>query len=78
MTDSNPDRDKRQHKVLARLSPEERLRLAMAWSNQVRDLAWAGFRRRHTGIPEERLPVMFLRELYGIDMPEPSGRQGNE
>ena len=78
ITDTKPEAEKRQHEIFARLSPEERLRLAMAWSDQVRDIAWAGFRRRHPGLSVERLRAMFVRELHGIEMPEPPGRERDE
>ena len=78
ITDTTPDADKRQHEIFERLSGEEKVRLAMAFSDTVRDIAWAGFRRRHSSLSEEVLRTLFLREVHGIELPERSESQSNE
>lgn len=69
VSDTTPEAGKKQEELFKRLSGEEKLLIAMAWSDILRDIAWAGFRERHRGIPEERLRVMFLEELHGIQLP---------
>jgi len=76
--DTTPEAEKRQQEILTRLSGEDRVCLAMKLSDTVRDLAWAGFCLRHSGVSEERLRVLFLRELHGIEVPERSERQSRE
>lgn len=78
ITDTTPEAEKRQQEIVARLGGEEKLRQAMEFSDTVRDMAWAGFCLRHPGLSEEKLRVMFLGELHGIKMPEPSGWQRDE
>ncbi len=68
ITDTTPEAEKRQHVIFERLSGEEKVRLAMAFSDTVRDIAWAGFCRRHPSVSEETLRVMFLEEVHGIEL----------
>jgi len=76
--DTTPEAEKRQEEIFARLSGEEKLRLAMEFSDTIRDIAWAGFCQRHPGVSEETLRVGFFRELHGIELPERSGRPRHE
>lgn len=78
ITDTTLEAQERQHDIFERLRGEERLRLAMAFSDTVRDIAWSGFCRRHPGLAVERLREMFLQELHGIEVPERSGRPDHE
>lgn len=78
VSDTIPEAEKKQREVFERLTGAEKLRLAMAWSDTVRDIAWAGFCHRHPEVLGERLRVMFLRELHGIELPERSPRQSHE
>jgi hypothetical protein len=68
ITDTTAEAEKRQNEIFERLSGEEKVRLAMAFSDTVRDIAWAGFRRRHPSVSEEILRVMFLEEVHGIEL----------
>ena len=77
ITDTTPEAEKRQQEIFERLSGEEKVRLAMALSNNVRDIAWDGFLRRHPEVSEETLRVMFLEEVHGIELPGRPGSQGN-
>ncbi|MFC1896701.1 hypothetical protein ACFL0Q_08620 [Thermodesulfobacteriota bacterium] len=70
ITDTTPEAEARQHEILLAMNGEQRLRLAMAWSDTIRDICWAGFRRRHPSATEKELRVMFLMELHGIDLEE--------
>lgn len=72
VSDTPPKARKKQEELFKRLSGEEKLLIAMAWSDAIRDIAWAGFCQRHAGIPEERLHVMFIEELHGIRLPSRS------
>jgi hypothetical protein len=75
ITDTTAEAEKRQHEIFERLSGEEKLRLAMALSDCVRDIAWAGFRRRHPWLSEETMRAMFLEDLHGIESPRRSKGQ---
>ena len=78
ITDTTQEAKKRQHEIFDRLSGEEKVRLAMAFSDTVRDIAWAGFRRRHPSVSEEILRTLFLQELHGMELPGQSESQSNE
>jgi hypothetical protein len=66
--DTTAEAEKRQNEIFERLSGEEKVRLAMAFSDTVRDIAWAGFCRRHPSISEETLRAMFLKEVHAIEL----------
>jgi hypothetical protein len=68
IADTTAEAEKRQNEIFERLSGEEKVRLAMAYSDTVRDIAWAGFCRRHPSFSEETLRVMFLKEVHGIEL----------
>jgi hypothetical protein len=68
LNDTTAEAEKRQHEIFDRLSGEEKVRLAMEFSDAVRDIAWAGFCRRHPSVSEETLRVMFLEEVHGIEL----------
>ena len=66
--DTTAEAEKRQNEIFERLSSEEKVRLAMAFSDSVRDIAWAGFCRRHSSVSEETLRAMFIEEVHGIEL----------
>ena len=76
--DTTPEARKRQNAIFERLSGEEKVRLAMAFSDTVRDIAWAGFRRRHPSVSEEMLRTLFLQEVHGMELPGRSESQSDE
>jgi hypothetical protein len=75
--DTSADAENRQLEVFKLLSGEENVRVAMAFSDTVRDFAWAGFRQRHPSVSEETLRVMFLQEVHGIELPARSKSESN-
>ena len=70
ITDTTPEAEERQREIFRAMNGEQRLCLAMAWSDNVRDIAWAGFQRRHPSASEKELRAQFLREVHGIEMEE--------
>jgi hypothetical protein len=52
------------------MSGESKLLLAMAFSVQIRDIAMEGLGRRHPSAPEEALKAIFIKEIYGVIMPQ--------
>jgi len=78
MTDTTAEDKKRQEEIFERLSGEEKVRLAMVFSDTVRDIAWAGFCRRHPSISADVLRVKFLKEVHGIEMQKRSEDQSDE
>jgi hypothetical protein len=69
-TDTTPAAQKRQHEIFRRMSGERRLLLAMAFSDQIRDIAMEGLRRRHPSASEEALKAIYIKEIYGVIMPQ--------
>jgi hypothetical protein len=70
ITDTTPAAQKRQHEIFRRMSGERRLLLAMAFSDQIRDIAIEGLRQRHPSASEEALKAIFIEETYGVTMPQ--------
>jgi hypothetical protein len=65
-TDTTPATQNRQHEIFKRMSGERRLLLAMSFSDQIRDIAIEGLRRRHPSVSEEDLKAIYFREIFGI------------
>jgi hypothetical protein len=70
ITDTTPSAQKRQHEIFKRMSGERKLLLAMEFSDQIRDIAMEGLRRRHPSASEEALKAIFIKEIYGVTMPQ--------
>ena len=64
--DTAPAAQKRQHEIFKRMSGERRLLLAMSFSDQIRDIAIEGLRRRHPSVSEEDLKELYFKEIFGI------------
>ncbi len=77
-TDTTAEAQKRQHQIFARLSGDQKVRLAMELSDAARDIGWEGFCRRHPLVSEERLRAMFFTEIHGIESRKRSEGQGDE
>jgi hypothetical protein len=77
-TDTTTAAENLQNEIFMRLSGVQKVRLAMAFSDTVRDITWAGFHRRHPLVSENVLQAMFLEEMHGIKLTERSKGQGNE
>jgi hypothetical protein len=65
-TDTTLSAKKRQHEIFMRMSGERRLLLAMSFSDQIRDIAIEGLRRRHPSVSEEDLKELYFKEIFGI------------
>ncbi|SPJ15509.1 hypothetical protein SBDP2_380008 [Syntrophobacter sp. SbD2] len=78
ITDTTAEAEKRQNEIFARLSGDQKVRLAMEFSDTLRDIAWEGFCRRHPSVSEQRLRAMFFEEIHGIESPKQSEGQGDE
>jgi hypothetical protein len=68
ISDTTPKAKDRQHWIFARMTGEERIRAAMALSDQVRDIALAGLRNRHPQLGEKALLELFFKEIQGIEI----------
>jgi hypothetical protein len=68
ITDTTPAAQKRQHEIFKRMGGERRLLLAMSFSEQIRDIAMEGLRRRHPSVSEEDLKALYFKEMFGINI----------
>lgn len=57
-----------QLECLRRMSPQERLRRACAWSGQVRRMAFDAIRRRHPEYSEDEVRLSFIELTYGKEL----------
>jgi len=78
ITDTTAEAERRQNEIFARVSGEQKVRLAMELSDTVRDIAWEGFCRRHPLVSEERLRAMFFAEIHEIESRKRAEGQGYE
>ena len=75
ITDTTPAAGLRQHDIFRRMSGERRLLLAMAFSDQIRDIAMEGLRQRHPSEQEGTLKAIYFKEMYGITLPQQPERK---
>ena len=54
--------------VLKRMSPEERLRIAIAMSEEAREITRSGIRMRHPLWSERQVERALLESLYGREL----------
>ena len=66
--DTSPDARRIQQAVWRRMSPSERVDLAVAMSEEAREIAAAGIRSRHPDWSGERVRHALLESLYGSDL----------
>jgi hypothetical protein len=76
VADTTPAAEKRQHEIFMSMSGERRLLLAMAFSDQIRDIAIEGLRRRHPLASEEDLKAIYFKEMLGVEIPHRTQRLG--
>ena len=75
ISDTTPAADRRQHEIFKQMSGERRLLLAMSFSDQIRDIAIEGLRRRHPSVSEENLKAIYFKEMFGVTIPYLSERK---
>lgn len=68
--DTAPDARRVQIEVLRRMAPEERVRVAVAMSEEAREITSAGICASHPGWTEERVLRELLTRIYGADLVE--------
>jgi hypothetical protein len=78
MRDTTPEAEKRQEEIFKRLSGDQKVRLAMAFSDNMRDIALVGLRFRHPSASEEALRAILLREVHGIEIRKTRGASKDE
>jgi hypothetical protein len=71
--DTGKDEEDRQHQIFKRMSGEEKVLRAMAFSDFVGDLALAGLRRRHPEASELQLRMLFIKDVHGVEIRRLSG-----
>ena len=57
-----------QLKCVRRMTPQERLRRACAWSGQIRRMAFQAIRRRHPEYSEDEVRLRFIELTYGKEV----------
>ena len=70
LTDTDPDAARVLVELLRRAAPGQRASLALSLSTSVRDLAYAGIRRRSPGISALEAGLEFVAIHYGRDLAE--------
>jgi hypothetical protein len=68
ISDTTPEAESYQHQIFARMTGDERVCAAMALSDQMRDIALAGFRNRHPQWGEKEIMEIFIKEIHGIEI----------
>ena len=65
-SDTSPEAAAIQAEILRRMTPEQRLRLALDASESMRNVARTGLRHRHPELSEEELSRELMRLMYGF------------
>ncbi len=66
MHDTSPEAAAIQQAIFRRMTPEQRLRLALEMSESMRDIALAGLRSRRPELSEAELSRELIRLMYGV------------
>ncbi len=64
-TDTSPEAVAVQLECLRRMTPQQRIRKTCAMSRQVRKMAFNAIRRRHPGLDEGEVQLLFIELTYG-------------
>jgi hypothetical protein len=64
-TDTSPEAMAVQLDCLRRMTPRERIQKMCSLSRQVRRMAFDAIRRRHPGLPETEVQLLFIELTYG-------------
>jgi hypothetical protein len=67
--DTTPEAWARWNGIFERMTGEQRLRLALEMSADLREIRLAGIRVRHPGASDEEVVRLLVREDYGIELP---------
>jgi hypothetical protein len=67
-SDTSPEALAVQSDAWRQMGPDGRTRMALAFSDELREAARAGIRRRHPTYDDEQMKRAFVRMLYGDDV----------
>jgi hypothetical protein len=70
ISDTHPRAAEVQAEIFRRMTPAQRLRLALEMSESMRNVALAGLRNRHPELSEKELARELMRIMYGF-VPRP-------
>lgn len=65
ISDTSEDALAVQLECLRRMTPQERLRRACDWSDQIRRMSFSAIRRRHPEYTEDEVRLKFIELTYG-------------
>ena len=68
-SDTSPEAAAIQQEIFRRMTPEQRLRIALELSEEMRNIALSGLRSRQPELTEEELKREMLRIMYGFVPP---------
>lgn len=65
-SDTSPEAAAIHREILRRMTPEQRIKVALDMSESMRNVARAGLRHRHPDLSEEELSRELMRLMYGF------------
>jgi hypothetical protein len=68
--DTSPEAEAIQLEVFRRMTPAQRIEMALEMSESIRNVSLSGLRQRHPELNEQELRRELLRLMYGFS-PEP-------
>lgn len=71
LSDTSPEAAAIQDEIFRRMTPEQRVRLALEMSESIRNVALAGLRSRRPELSEAELSRELLRVMYDFVPPKP-------
>jgi len=70
-SDTSPEVAAIQAEIFRRMTPSQRLRMALEMSESMRNVALSGLRSRRPDLNEEELSRELMRIMYGFTPPRP-------
>lgn len=70
-SDTSPEAAAIQAEIFRRMTPAQRLKLALEMSESMRNIALAGLRSRRPDLNEEELSRELMHIMYGFKPPRP-------
>ena len=68
-SETSPEADAIQLEIFRRMTPEQRLKITLDLSEEMRNISLAGLRSRHPELTEEELRRELMRIMYGFVPP---------
>ncbi len=67
-SDTSPEAYAVQLEILRQMTPEKRIQMTIAWSQQLRNMAMDAIRRCHPEFDDAEVRLKFIEITYGVEL----------